>query len=70
MRTHVRFRSELFPPRRPEAEQVNPGVYGEELAAWIRENIGAHGLPGRRPAGDTPGRFAGRSRRVGDDPCP
>jgi hypothetical protein len=44
MRTHVRFRSELFRPLKPEDQQVNPGVYGEELAKWVRDRIGAHGL--------------------------
>ncbi len=33
--TTVRFRSRNFPPLRPEEEQVNPGVYGEELARWL-----------------------------------
>ena len=44
MRTHVRFRSRLFDPLKPEEAQVNPGVYGEELAAWIHEHLGEHGL--------------------------
>ena len=44
MRTHVRFRSPLFRPLKPDDEQVNPGVYGEELSKWVHENIGAHGV--------------------------
>lgn len=44
MRTHVRFRSSLFSPRKPEGQQANPGVYGEELAQWVHERIGAFGL--------------------------
>lgn len=31
----VRFRSKGFRPLRPEEDQVNPGVYGEELARWV-----------------------------------
>ena len=37
--TTVRFRSRLFRPRRPEEEQVNPGVYGEELARWLADRL-------------------------------
>jgi len=33
--TAVRFRSKDFRPLRPEEDQVNPGVYGEELARWV-----------------------------------
>ncbi len=43
MRTYVRFKSSLFKPIKPEEEQVNPYVYGEELAQWIFKNIGKHG---------------------------
>jgi hypothetical protein len=35
----VRFRSKIFKPLRPEEEQVNPGVYGEELACWLSEHL-------------------------------
>jgi hypothetical protein len=52
MRTHVRFRSQLFRPLKPEDEQVNPGVYGEELAKWVRENIGSHGVPAQDHFGE------------------
>ena len=45
MRTHVRFRSPLFRRKKPDEEQVNPGVYGEELASWIHEHIGTFGRP-------------------------
>jgi hypothetical protein len=37
--TTVRFKSERFKPRKPEEEQVNPGVYGEELALWLAERL-------------------------------
>lgn len=45
MRTHVRFRCTLFAPQKPDGEQVNPGVYGEELADWVRRGIGKYGRP-------------------------
>ena len=52
MRTHVHFRSQLFRPVKPDDEQINPGVYGEELATWVREHIGAHGLPAQDHFGE------------------
>lgn len=45
MRTNIRFKSTKFFPLKPEDEQVNPQVYGEELAMWIVDNIARHGLP-------------------------
>lgn len=46
--TTVRFRSAAFKPQRPEEDQVNPGVYGEELASWLAERImEAEGLKSR-----------------------
>jgi hypothetical protein len=44
MRTHVRFRSGLFNPTKPEEEQTNPGVYGEELSKWLFDNLPHHGI--------------------------
>jgi len=44
MRTHIRFKSSKFEPLKPEEEQVNPQVYGEELAKWVYDHIGSHGL--------------------------
>lgn len=35
MTTSARFKSTRFRPFRPEDQQVNPGVYGEELARWL-----------------------------------
>jgi hypothetical protein len=37
--TTARFKSTRFRPRRPESEQVNPGVYGEELARWLAARL-------------------------------
>lgn len=39
MTTNARFRSTRFRPLRPENEQVNPGVYGEELARWVAARL-------------------------------
>jgi hypothetical protein len=40
MTTSARFGSTRFRPRRHESEQVNPGVYGEELARWLAARLG------------------------------
>jgi hypothetical protein len=39
MTTSARFESTRFRPLRPEDEQVNPGVYGEELARWLAARL-------------------------------
>jgi hypothetical protein len=43
MSTHMRFRSGLFNPTKPEEEQTNPGVYGEELSEWLFDNLPHYG---------------------------
>ena len=43
MTTTARFKSTRFRPLRPEREQVNPGVYGEELARWVAARLRASG---------------------------
>ena len=35
MKSHVEFRSDLFPPYEDEEEQVNPGRYGKRLAEFL-----------------------------------
>lgn len=35
MKTSVAFDSDLFQPFLPESAQVNPKVYGAELAFWL-----------------------------------
>lgn len=37
--TSVNFTSSLFKPFLPENSQVNPHVYGAELAYWLSENL-------------------------------
>mgnify|MGYP001822861333 CR=1 FL=1 len=39
MKTSVEFDSELFTPFLPEDSQVNPGVYGAELAFWLAQQL-------------------------------
>ncbi len=35
MKTHVKFRSDAFPPYEGEEEEINPGVYGKRLAEFL-----------------------------------
>ena len=39
METSVDFSSDLFNPFLPEDSQVNPQVYGAELAYWLSKNL-------------------------------
>lgn len=39
METSVDFTSDLFKPFLPEDTQVNPHVYGAELAYWLSQNL-------------------------------
>jgi hypothetical protein len=38
------FQSEAFAPFLPEDAQVNPGVYGAELAFWLARELAKHGV--------------------------
>ena len=40
----VSFRSDRFAPILPEDSQVNPEVYGAELAWWLTSELAAHGV--------------------------
>lgn len=40
----VEFRSDAFKPFLPEDCQVNPGVYGAELAFWLASRLAAVGV--------------------------
>ena len=44
MKTSVEFDSELFKPFLPEESQVNPRVYGAELAFWLSRQLAARGV--------------------------
>ncbi len=43
MKTHVEFRSELFPPCEEEAELAKAGVYGKRLAEYLARELPKHG---------------------------
>lgn len=39
MKTHVEFRSNLFPPYDGEEEEINPGLWGKRLAEFIQMEL-------------------------------
>ncbi|KTD90355.1 hypothetical protein [Pseudoalteromonas sp. H71] len=44
METTAVFKSNLFKPFLPEDSQVNPQVYGAELAYWLSQNLAKKGI--------------------------
>jgi len=44
METSVEFESSLFRPFLPEKSQVNPHIYGAELAFWLARKLADHGV--------------------------
>ncbi|MEI9995005.1 MAG: hypothetical protein WDM91_10455 [Rhizomicrobium sp.] len=40
----IRFKSDAFLPTLPEDSQVNPGVYGFELAFWLSQRLADAGF--------------------------
>lgn len=44
METSVDFESKLFSPFLPDDAQVNPGVYGAELAYWLSRQLAQRGM--------------------------
>lgn len=47
--THVEFRCDLFAPHEGEDKQINPGVYGKRLAAFIRDGLRNEGFEASDP---------------------
>lgn len=44
MDTSVDFESSLFAPFLPDEAQINPGVFGAELAFWLARQLSRHGV--------------------------
>ena len=44
METSVDFESRMFRPYLPEEAQVNPGVFGAELAFWLSRQLAQRGV--------------------------
>jgi hypothetical protein len=49
MLTHVEFRSDRFPPYEGEEERVNPGLWGQRLAEFLRDRLRAEGFETEEP---------------------
>lgn len=65
MNTAVTFRSTRFRPFLSEEAQVNPGVYGAELAWWLARELAARGFETSYPNHEDWGWFV--EYVVGDD---
>jgi hypothetical protein len=44
MQTYVEFRSDRFPARDGEEQQVNPGLWGKRLAEFLHDGLRAEGF--------------------------
>jgi hypothetical protein len=44
METSVDFESQMFRPYLSEEAQVNPGVFGAELAFWLSRQLAQRGV--------------------------
>jgi hypothetical protein len=53
----VEFSSDRFPPYLPEDAQVNPGVYGFELATWLSQALMRNGVSTSYPISEDWGWF-------------
>ncbi len=49
MKSHVEFRSNLFPPYEGEEEQINPGRYGKRVAEFISNGLKSEGFNPEEP---------------------
>jgi hypothetical protein len=57
LRDIARFKSEHFAPVLPEDCQVNPGVYGAELAFWLSAELARSGIATSYPNSEDWGWF-------------
>jgi hypothetical protein len=48
----IEFTSDAFQPKEPEEKQVNPGIYGKELAAWLSQALSLRGIVVTDPIGE------------------
>jgi hypothetical protein len=48
----IEFTSGAFLPREPEEQQVNPGLYGKELAMWLVQALAERGVAVGEPIGE------------------
>lgn len=67
MDTSVEFDSPLFRPFLPEDAQVNPQVYGAELAFWLARELAARGVATSYPEYEDWGWFLEYITDAGDE---
>ncbi len=48
MTRYIHFYSERFKPDPGEDDEVNPGIYGKKLAAWLIDNLPKNGIKTNR----------------------
>ena len=44
MKTHVEFRTDIFPPYDGEENQINPGIWGKRLAEYLKAKLKENGI--------------------------
>lgn len=67
MKTSVDFVSNLFAPFLPDEAQVNPGVYGAELAFWLARQLAQRGIVTSYPQYEDWGWFIEYTTADGDE---
>jgi hypothetical protein len=67
MESLVEFDSVLFRPYLPDEAQVNPQVYGAELAYWLSRKLAERGVVTSYPAAEDWGWFLEYGTDTGDD---
>jgi hypothetical protein len=67
METNVYFESQMFSPFLPDDAQVNPGVYGAELAFWLSRQLAQRGTPTSYPQCEDWGWFIEYTTEEGDE---
>jgi hypothetical protein len=67
MEISVDFESKMFSPFLPDEAQVNPNVYGAELAFWLSRQLAQRGMPTSYPEYEDWGWFIKYSTEDGHD---
>jgi hypothetical protein len=65
LRDIAEFRSSRFAPFLPEEQQVNPGVYGAELAWWLSTELARRGMVTSYPISEDWGWYVAYSTAEG-----
>ncbi|MBS0471069.1 MAG: hypothetical protein JSR60_08365 [Proteobacteria bacterium] len=52
MNWQIEFESDLFRPDAQDEGQTNPGIYGRELAEWLKQALAAKGIETGEPVAE------------------